>query len=89
MYLGPEMLKQTIEKAELYPIRGLFKFRDYFPEIDAYYHRVLGDELGVSTGWRCLDEYYNVSIIYEEKRSSILNVTCSKYMDDFIVRYFV
>ncbi|KAJ8450705.1 hypothetical protein Cgig2_021177 [Carnegiea gigantea] len=60
MYLGPQMLKQTIEKAELYPIRGLFNFKDYFHEIDAYYHRVLGDELGVSTGWRCLDEYYNV-----------------------------
>lgn len=60
MYLGPGILKQTIENAELYPIRGLFKFKDYFHEIDAYYHKVLGDELGVSTGWRCLDEYYNV-----------------------------
>ncbi|XP_048490487.1 twinkle homolog protein, chloroplastic/mitochondrial isoform X3 [Beta vulgaris subsp. vulgaris] len=60
MYLGPEKLKETIDNAELYPIRGLFAFRDYFDEIDAYYHRVLGDELGVSTGWRCLDEYYNV-----------------------------
>lgn len=62
MYLGPEKLKETIENAEIYPIQGLFPFRDYFHEIDAYYDRVLGDELGVSTGWRCLDEYYNVSI---------------------------
>ncbi|XP_056692781.1 twinkle homolog protein, chloroplastic/mitochondrial isoform X1 [Spinacia oleracea] len=60
MYLGPEKLKETIENAEIYPIQGLFPFRDYFHEIDAYYDRVLGDELGVSTGWRCLDEYYNV-----------------------------
>ncbi|KAH9612565.1 hypothetical protein KSS87_012961 [Heliosperma pusillum] len=59
-YLGRERLKEAIESAELYPIQGLFNFRDYFPEIDAYYHRVLGDELGLSTGWRCLDEYYNV-----------------------------
>ncbi|KAL2930727.1 Twinkle-like protein chloroplastic/mitochondrial [Bienertia sinuspersici] len=60
MYMGPEKLKETVDNAELYPIRGLFSFRDYFHEIDAYYHRVLGDELGISTGWRCLDEYYNV-----------------------------
>ncbi|XP_074269641.1 twinkle homolog protein, chloroplastic/mitochondrial-like [Silene latifolia] len=60
MYMGRQKLKETIEKAELYPIQGLFTFRDYFPEIDAYYHRVLGDELGVSTGWKCLDAYYNV-----------------------------
>ncbi|XP_021759280.1 twinkle homolog protein, chloroplastic/mitochondrial-like [Chenopodium quinoa] len=60
MYLGPEKLKETINNAEIYPIQGLFSFRDYFHEIDAYYDMALGDELGVSTGWRCLDEYYNV-----------------------------
>uniref|UniRef100_A0A803MID8 SF4 helicase domain-containing protein n=1 Tax=Chenopodium quinoa TaxID=63459 RepID=A0A803MID8_CHEQI len=60
MYLGPEKLKETIDNAEIYPIQGLFSFRDYFHEIDAYYDMALGDELGVSTGWRCLDEYYNV-----------------------------
>lgn len=62
MYLGPEKLKETVENAEPYPISGLFAFRDYFSEIDAYYDRALGDEVGVSTGWRSLDEYYNVSI---------------------------
>ena len=62
MYLGPEKLKETVENAEPYPISGLFTFRDYFNEIDAYYDRALGDELGVSTGWRSLDEYYNVSV---------------------------
>lgn len=61
MYLGPEKLKEIINNAELYPIQGLFSFKNYFHEIDAYYHRVLGDELGLSTGWRSLDEYYNVS----------------------------
>ncbi|GAB2280877.1 hypothetical protein Dimus_015500 [Dionaea muscipula] len=58
--LGPAVLKEVIDNAELYPIRGLFGFKDYFQEIDAYYHRVLGDELGLTTGWRCLDELYNV-----------------------------
>ncbi|XVF74992.1 hypothetical protein PTKIN_Ptkin13bG0153500 [Pterospermum kingtungense] len=60
MYLGPSVLKDVIENAELYPIRGLFNFRDFFDEIDKYYHRTLGYEFGVSTGWRALDELYNV-----------------------------
>ncbi|KAK7246188.1 hypothetical protein RIF29_41048 [Crotalaria pallida] len=60
MYLGPQALKEVIENAELYPIRGLFNFRDYFDEIDAYYHRTLGYEFGVSTGWNNLNELYNV-----------------------------
>uniref|UniRef100_A0A2P2L998 Twinkle homolog proteinic/mitochondrial n=2 Tax=Rhizophora mucronata TaxID=61149 RepID=A0A2P2L998_RHIMU len=60
MYMGPAALKETIENAELYPIRGLFNFRDYFDEIDAYYHQSLGYELGVSTGWRALNALYNV-----------------------------
>lgn len=62
MYMGPEALRETIERAELYPIRGLFNFSDYFDEIDAYYHQSLGFELGVSTGWKALDELYNVCL---------------------------
>lgn len=64
MYLGPLVLKEVVENAELYPISGLFNFRDYFAEIDAYYHRSFGDEFGVSTGWRNLDELYNVSMMW-------------------------
>ncbi|XP_054801260.1 twinkle homolog protein, chloroplastic/mitochondrial isoform X2 [Prosopis cineraria] len=60
MYLGADALRETIENAELYPIRGLFNFRDFFDEIDAYYHRTLGYEFGISTGWRNLDDLYNV-----------------------------
>ncbi|XWS11484.1 hypothetical protein CRYUN_Cryun37aG0002300 [Craigia yunnanensis] len=60
MYLGPSVLKDVIENAELYPIRGLFNFRDFFDEIDKYYHQTLGYEFGVSTGWRALDNLYNV-----------------------------
>ncbi|XP_027352791.1 twinkle homolog protein, chloroplastic/mitochondrial isoform X2 [Abrus precatorius] len=60
MYLGPDVLKEVIENAELYPIRGLFNFRDYFDEIDAYYHRTLGYEIGIPTGWNNLNELYNV-----------------------------
>lgn len=63
MYLGPEALRDAIESASLYPIRGLLKFRDYFDEIDAYYHRTLGYEVGVSTGWNNLNELYNVRAV--------------------------
>ncbi|KAK2994893.1 hypothetical protein RJ640_024601, partial [Escallonia rubra] len=60
MYLGPRELRQVIENAELYPIQGLFNFSDYSSEIDGYYYQTLGYELGVSTGWKNLDEFYNV-----------------------------
>lgn len=64
MYLGPDALKEAIENAELYPIRGLFNFRSYFDEIDAYYHRSLGYDTGVSTGWNNLNEFYNVRAVF-------------------------
>ncbi|KAG6392125.1 hypothetical protein SASPL_146335 [Salvia splendens] len=60
MYMGPDALKDVIENAELYPIRGLFNFRDYFDEINDYYNQSLGFELGFSTGWKALNELYNV-----------------------------
>ncbi|KAE8653324.1 twinkle homolog protein, chloroplastic/mitochondrial isoform X1 [Cucumis sativus] len=60
MYLGPEALKEVVDNAELYPISGLFRFKDYFHEIDAYYHKKFGNEFGVPTGWRCLNDLYNV-----------------------------
>lgn len=64
MYLGPDALKEAIESAELYPIRGLFNFRDYFDELDAYYHRTLGYDIGLSTGWNNLNGLYNVRAVY-------------------------
>ncbi|XAR50779.1 DNA helicase [Bertholletia excelsa] len=60
MYMGPSMLREVIHNAELYPIKGLFYFTDYFEEIDSYYHRTVSYELGVSTGWRSLDRLYNI-----------------------------
>ncbi|KAL6567229.1 hypothetical protein OROGR_000897 [Orobanche gracilis] len=60
MYMGPDALRDVVDNAELYPIRGLFNFKDYNDEIDDYYHQSLGFELGVSTGWRALNDLYNV-----------------------------
>lgn len=63
MLYGPDALKKVVENSELYPIRGLFQFSDFFHEVDAYYHQTQGFELGVSTGWRALDELYTVRIL--------------------------
>ncbi|KAK9058028.1 hypothetical protein SSX86_022868 [Deinandra increscens subsp. villosa] len=60
MFMGPAALREVIESAELYPIKGLLNFRDYYSEIDAYYHQTFGTELGVSTGWKSLDDLYNI-----------------------------
>jgi twinkle protein len=63
MFLGPQALSKVIEDAELYPIRGLFSFRDFFPEIDSYYLGIRGDELGIRTGWNSMDDIYKVRFI--------------------------
>ena len=63
MYLGADALKELVENAELYPIKGLFSFRDFFDEIDSYFYRTVGDEFGISTGWRGVDSLYNVSMM--------------------------
>ncbi|KAJ0980771.1 hypothetical protein J5N97_009026 [Dioscorea zingiberensis] len=60
MYFGPDALKEAIEKAELFPIRGLFNFKHFFPEIDDYYQGGCTDQFGVSTGWHNVDEFYKV-----------------------------
>ncbi|KAI7727228.1 hypothetical protein M8C21_022523 [Ambrosia artemisiifolia] len=60
MFMGPTVLRGVIESAELYPIKGLFSFKNYLSEIDAYYHQTLGTEIGISTGWKAMDDLYNV-----------------------------
>lgn len=63
MFMGPSVLREVIECAELCPIKGLFSFSNYFGEIDAYYHQTLGAEIGVSTGWKAMDDLYNVRLL--------------------------
>lgn len=50
MRMGKSGVREAVEGAEAFPIRGLFKFESFFEEIDDYYHLQLGDERGVSTG---------------------------------------
>eukprot|EP00250_Pteridium_aquilinum_P035570 c9670_g1_i1 orf=143-2269(+) len=59
-FKGHKALQDMITNAELYPIRGLFQFCDFDKEMDDYYHERLGNEQGVSTGWRSLDPLYRV-----------------------------
>eukprot|EP00249_Psilotum_nudum_P010134 c22354_g1_i1 orf=469-2352(+) len=58
--LGKQSLRDMIASAEMYPIRGLFRFCDFDKEIDEYYSLTIGDEFGVSSGWRNLDKLYRV-----------------------------
>jgi len=62
MFKDKGALREIIENAELYPIRGLFNFSCFFQEIDDYYYCRNGYERGVSTGWRALNDLYNVRI---------------------------
>ncbi|CAD6266732.1 unnamed protein product [Miscanthus lutarioriparius] len=59
MFLGPQALRKVID-AKLYPIRGLFSFKDFFPEIDNYFLGIHGDELDIHTGWKSLDDLYKL-----------------------------
>ena len=50
MFLGTDVLKEVIDNAELFPICGLFNFKNFFDEIDAYYNCTYGYEFGLPTG---------------------------------------
>ncbi|XP_052487708.1 primase homolog protein isoform X2 [Gossypium raimondii] len=56
MYLGPSVLKDIIDNAELYPIRGLFNFSSFFDEIDQYYHQNVVYEFGGDTTYQSSGE---------------------------------
>ncbi|ONK72835.1 uncharacterized protein A4U43_C04F23720 [Asparagus officinalis] len=60
MYKGAGVLREVIENAELYPIRGLFNFSSFFHDIEDYYCWRNGYERGVSTCWIVLNDLYNV-----------------------------
>lgn len=55
---GPEALLECINAAGVYPVAGLYRFTDFWDEIQRYYEQRVGDETGMSTGWRALDPFY-------------------------------
>lgn len=88
MFLGPQALRKVIEDAELYPIRGLFSFKDFFPEIDNYFLGIHGDELGIHTGWKSLDDLYKVKKVllhYSIFLSSLVKVGSQEELAFFII----
>lgn len=55
---GIESVKEAIEKARPYPVKGIFEALDVSDKIDALY--AYGLPRGVNTGWASLDEHYTV-----------------------------
>ena len=55
---GPEAIKDALNKARPYPIKGIFEAIDVSDKIDALY--TYGLPRGVNTGWPNMDEYYTV-----------------------------
>lgn len=55
---GPEVLRECIEHAELFPLAGVFDVSDLSDRIDHLYEH--GWEKGVSTGWDEIDCCYTV-----------------------------
>ncbi|KAJ3679333.1 hypothetical protein LUZ60_017344 [Juncus effusus] len=84
VYLGVEALKEVIENAEMYPIKGLFTFRDFSQEIDNYYKGSL-QTLCMSTGWQSLDKYYKVMPGELTIVSGIPNSGKSEWIDALLV----
>ena len=44
----------------MFPMQGLYIFKDFISEIDAYYRGDCDDELGVSSCWHNVDDFYKV-----------------------------
>ena len=58
---GEAALRGSIENAEGFPLRGLFRFSDFEDDISQYFGVEEGSEMkGVSTGWASVDNHYRV-----------------------------
>ncbi|GLI58737.1 hypothetical protein VaNZ11_000492 [Volvox africanus] len=58
---GPSQLAVVLEGAQPAKVAGLTTFKEYEMEIAAYFQRQDPLQLGVSTGWSCLDPFYRVA----------------------------
>lgn len=55
---GPDYVRLAIEKAQPYPIAGIYRVADYADEVKRIY--LHGRGRGLSTGWQALDRFYTV-----------------------------
>lgn len=47
---GPKALVDCVSAAEPYPVKGLYRFKDFWDDIESYYQQRMGTEVGMSTG---------------------------------------
>ena len=80
---GPEVLRECIERAEPYPITGLYRASDYAEEYWALY----GEERrsGASTGWSSLDEFMTIAPRQLSVVTGIPNHGKSEFLDALLV----
>jgi twinkle protein len=58
---GADVVRECLTTAEGFPLRGLFRFSEFAPEIESYFNMTTANELrGVSTGWRNIDNNYRI-----------------------------
>ena len=58
---GIETVRECLSTAEGFPLRGLFRFSEFAPEIESYFNMTTTNELrGVSSGWRNIDNHYRI-----------------------------
>jgi len=58
---GAEVVRECLTTAEGFPLRGLFRFSEFAPEIESYFNMSAANELrGVSSGWKNVDNHYRI-----------------------------
>lgn len=57
---GAAHIAHCVAVASATPITGLYRFENYWQEIQDYYKLINADAVGVSTGWPALDLCYKV-----------------------------
>lgn len=55
---GPDVLRECIDKAEPWPVKGLYGADHFFTKVAALYDK--GLPKGESTGFKCVDELYTI-----------------------------
>lgn len=80
---GPAALKDCIDRAPEYPIKGVVEISQISSYIDALYEE--GERPGLSTGWRNLDEHYTVRPGELTVITGIPNSGKSNFLDAMLV----
>jgi twinkle protein len=77
------VVREIIEAAEPYPITGIHKFSEYKQDILNYYDH--GHDMGISTGWKNMDDYFKLMKGHLNILSGIPNSGKSEWLDALMV----